>query len=203
MGSVGLLPCTSSSSCSWSAAGPSEFPFLFLIKVCLWLWSVIPQHCPGQERLASHSQPQNGFPVGLGHSFLFSKILIKVIRPNCAHSFYLVAILSSLCSHGDNSWTVQLLRCFGTGHYLRYQKVSCWELYFNTQQHHLLCSLLGQGLHSQWADTSDRTDRWSGPAGSFRCLLKCLRPCVGRYLLWWRNTLVFLIAVFLWFQSTA
>lgn len=47
------------------------------------------------------------------------------------------------------------------------------SLCFNTEPRHLLFSTLGQGSYSQWADTSDKAERWRGPVAFFRPSVKC------------------------------
>lgn len=203
MGSVCPLPCTSSPTAAvdGSAAGPSSFPF-HVSQKCLGfelrLWSVSLKYCELPRTAGSYSctRHHNGCPAALGFAFSFSQSLLTAIDPNRAHSCcvfqpttVIVAFISHLVSPGCcplpqwpsmySSLSPSLLtlsifsRCFATGHYPHCQKFPCGELYFNTEQHHLLCSTLGQGSHSQWADTSDKAERWSGPVAFFSPFLRC------------------------------
>lgn len=165
----------------------------------------------------------------LGFAFSFSQCLLTAIDPNRVHSccvFQQGAVIVAFISHLISHWSYPLpqwpsvysyfspfilsrsicLRCFWTRHHLLCQKFQCGELYFNTKQHHLLCSTSGQGSHSQWVDTCDKAEKWSG-AGyilqTFSEVPTCVYVSCGHHrphwtsLLWCRNRSGFWIAVFL------
>ena len=139
--------------------------------------------------VGSHNGTQHhSIHADLSFAVSFSQCLLTNINPNRAQSCWVFQLVSLHCNtplavpstsvtlHMELPLFVSSLSfrgVFKTGHYLLCQKFLSGELHFDTEQHHLLCSTLGQGLHSQGAVTRDNTERWSWPVAFFRPFPKC------------------------------